>query len=965
MNVFRRLGAIFIIALKRLFAQRRLALLTALGLMVAVALTLSVPLYADAVYGRTLSQTLLERIQPGDSRPPFAYMFRQISLADQPMKWDKVLEANAYFSEQASADLGLPPKQVVHFFKTNFLGLFPSGVDSSYLTIRNRLAYIGVGTATGIANHIILKEGSFPATATGRLSDPIETLIHEDFATKLGMQVGETYLLFGDRGGPGAASVQILVRVAGVWQPKDALDEYWFYEPWALSEVFVVPEDTFTSVIIPRLADPVYLALWYLVLDGSSVQPGDTPALLARMTAVQQQATQYLPGIRLEVSPARALLRYQTAASLLTILLFAFSIPIVGLILAFISLVVGLTVGQQRNEIAVLRSRGGTTFQVIGIACFEALVLNALALALAWPLSKVLATTIGRTQSFLNFSDSANVEILMSPPILRFGLAMAAIALLIQVIPTLAAARHTIITYKQERARTLRPPWWQRAWLDVLLLIPTAYGIYMLRKQETLIALPLLETTQPNDPFQNPLLFLIPSLGVFALTLVILRLLPLLMRAVTWLVAHTRSVGLLLAARHLARVPGFYAAPLLLLILTLSLSAFTASLAQTLDNHLYDQTYYQFGADMRVDELGQNAESVDRSSGAMTGTSTNRATGQGQRWLFLPISEHLKIPGVEAASRVGRYSVGARLPGGSVSATFIGVDRVDFPTVAYWRRDFGPDPLGALMNALAAAPEGVLVSRETMEKSSLHIGDTVRLQPHDYGASDELALEIVGDFDLFPTWYASDGPLFVGNLDYYFEQVGGEVPYDVWLKTGASHDYARIAEDIEGLGLTVVKWDAPSLKITQAQRRPERQGLFGLLSVGFAAAALFTVLGFLLYALFSFRRRTIELGILRAVGLSGGQMTAFLAWELTFLIVTGLIAGTGLGAWISGLFIPYLQVGDEATARVPPFLVEIAWPAIFRIYALFGLLFVAALVVLAVLLIRMKIYQAIKLGETV
>ena len=153
--------------------------------------------------------------------------------------------------------------------------------------------------------------------------------------------------------------------------------------------------------------------------------------------------------------------------------------------------------------------------------------------------------------------------------------------------------------------------------------------------------------------------------------------------------------------------------------------------------------------------------------------------------------------------------------------------------------------------------------------------------------------------------------------------------------------------------------------IVDEQRRPERQGLFGLLSVGFVAAALLTVLGFLLYALFSFRRRIIELGILRAVGLSAGQMTLFLAWELVFLIVTGLVAGTVLGAWISDLFIPYLQVGAGPAARVPPFLVEIAWPAIFRIYALFGLLFVVALVVLVVLLRRMKIFQAIKLGETV
>jgi putative ABC transport system permease protein len=89
-----------------------------------------------------------------------------------------------------------------------------------------------------------------------------------------------------------------------------------------------------------------------------------------------------------------------------------------------------------------------------------------------------------------------------------------------------------------------------------------------------------------------------------------------------------------------------------------------------------------------------------------------------------------------------------------------------------------------------------------------------------------------------------------------------------------------------------------------------------------------------------------------------------LAWELAFLILIGVVAGTGLGAWVSELFIPYLQVGTGPSAHIPPFVVEIAWPAIFRIYALFGLLFVAALGGLAALLLRMKIFQAVKLGET-
>jgi putative ABC transport system permease protein len=226
-----------------------------------------------------------------------------------------------------------------------------------------------------------------------------------------------------------------------------------------------------------------------------------------------------------------------------------------------------------------------------------------------------------------------------------------------------------------------------------------------------------------------------------------------------------------------------------------------------------------------------------------------------------------------------------------------------------------------------------------------------------------MGLKIVGAFNLFPSWYPEDGPLLVGNLDYFFEQMGGEQPYDVWLRTNPNADYPKLIEGVRELYLRLLNYDISPLELVQEQSRPERQGLFGLLSVGFMALALLTVLGFLLYALFSFRRRFIELGMLRAIGLSAGQMMVFLASELAFLLLIGIAAGTGLGVWVSNLFIPYLQVGTDVTSRIPPFLVQIDWLSIFRIYILFGLLFVIALGALAALLLRMKIFQAVKLGE--
>ena len=97
---------------------------------------------------------------------------------------------------------------------------------------------------------------------------------------------------------------------------------------------------------------------------------------------------------------------------------------------------------------------------------------------------------------------------------------------------------------------------------------------------------------------------------------------------------------------------------------------------------------------------------------------------------------------------------------------------------------------------------------------------------------------------------------------------------------------------------------------------------------------------------------------------SGDFLSLFLGWELVFLMVIGIGAGTGIGVWISNLFIPYLQVGSGPAAQVPPFVVQISWPDVFRFYILFGLLFAGALAILVVLLLRMRIFQAIKLGET-
>ena len=964
MKYFLRTSAIIVVATKRIFAQQWLALALLLGLISSIVLVMSIPLYADAVYYRLLREELTATgINATYSRPPFAYMFRYLGSTYGPQEWEDITQLDTYLTRQAASELGLPHKKTIRYFKTDNFRLFPTD-QIAYADTTDPLEWVNLGFISGFEQAVNIIEGRFPAVSPSDSEEAIEVLVSRELADELGLQVGEQYMLFrriraqnGD-----SQRYQTPVLISGVWVPADLNSDVWFYNPSTLETLFVVPEESYHNRVAPVYPKDVNLGLWYMVMDGSDVTSSDVGRLLARGRRVELRVTSLLANSQLSISPLDALRRYQRESGLLTTLLYAFSVPIIGLLLAFIGLVVGLAVARQRNEVAILRSRGATVGQVAGISGLEALSLGVLALVCSVPLSFLVARLIGSTRSFLNFTIESDLRLVMTQSTLQFGIGAVLIAFLAQTLPSLTAARHTIVTYKMEMARTLRPPWWQRAYLDILLLIPAGYGIYLLRKQGS-ISMP--GTVTDDSIFQNPLLFLIPALAIFSLTLVTLRVLPIFMHVVAWFASKGGGVGLLLASRHLARNRGMYTAPMILLVLTLSLSAFTTSLAQTLDGHLFDRAYYKVGSDGRLVELGD----TPLAPGGFGGSQASSTSDDGvvtPSWTFVPVSEHMKVPNIKAATRFARFEARVHLDGRWRDAHVFGIDRLDFPKAAYWRRDFAAASLGSLMNSLALESEGVLVNRKLMRQFGLRVGDTITVAAARYGLRAEMQMKIMGDFSYFPTWYPEDdGPLVVGNLDYLFQRMGGQFPYDVLVRTDPRTDYEGMIRELRQHDINVINHYSARQRIVEEQKLPQRQGLFGVLSVGFLAAALLTVLGFLLYTLFSFRRRFIELGTLRSIGLSSGQMTTFLAWELAFLILVGIGAGTLLGTSVSNQFIPYLQVGNTAADLAPPFLVGIAWPAITRVYALFGILFVAALGVLVTLLMRMKIFQAIKLGETV
>ena len=936
-----------------------------LGLVVAVGLLSSVPLYADAAQNRLL-QGRLE--SPGTAagtetvaiQEPFSFLWRYIGAWHGNVTWDRYLPVRQYLMEQAPITIDLPLRSQVHHVATDKLRLFPA-TGAAFIP-NEPLLWTSLGFITGLQEHIQIVEGHFPSP--GQVGEPVEVLVSQTTADLLGLQVGEIYVLFV----PGQAGVQIPVRIAGVWQADDRRDPFWFYQPDTFNELLLTAEEAFVGQVVPVLKTPVATAVWYQVYDGSRVRPATVNRLLGNVAAAQARATALLDNTSLDASPVATLQSYGRSASLLTLVLTIFSLPVIGLVAYFISLIAGMVVQRGQSEIAVLRSRGITRRQILNLYLLEGVWLGSLGLAGGLLLGRLIAQLMSRTRTFLdpgiltgNSAAGSPVVIIFTPLSLAYALAGVALTLVALLIPALAASKHSIVTLRWEQARSLLAPLWQRYFLDLLLLIPPFYGWYQLTRQGGLAL-----AASGSDPFSNPLLFLVPVLFCFSLALLCMRFFPLLIRLLAWLVAWLPGTTLLLTLRQLARSTGQYVGPLLLLSLTVSLATFTASMAVTLDNHLTDQVYYQVGADLSLAELGESTEETTTVTLPGQTTTTTSSSSTEAQWLFLPVSEHLNVPGVKAAARVGDYSATARLGGRQQAGRILGIDRLDFPQVAFYRPDFAfQESLGELMNRLAATSDGILVSSDFLAQQGLSVGDPLRLTVGVAGQYAEVSFTVVGALSLFPTLYPQDGPFFVANLEHLYDALGGTYPYDVWLATDDSVPGSDIVEGVRDLGLVVVTSQDARQMIAVEQTRPERQGLFGLLSVGFVAAALLTVVGFLVYAIVSFQRRFIELGMLRAIGLSRWQMAAFLAGEIAILILTGATLGSGLGILASRLFIGYFQIGSDKTALVPPFVVQIAWQQVGLILAILGVMFILAVAVLMVLLNRLRVFEAVKLGETV
>ena len=943
-----------VFAAKRLLHKSQLIIATVLGLIITVTLVTAVPVFADGMseflLQRELTEPNTERRQPSSS-----ILLRHFSRPQQnepPTAVEDYLLADNFFAHRMPQLTSMDEIGQVSYLQTDVHPVLPFEASIQAGRRQRTLKYAWFATASDLLDNIMFIEGRPASSEIGSIEvDGAESLLLEasasnDLLDKFGYLVGDRIkLIYEDENTE--EEHPIVFDIVGRWVPTEPENRsYWFYNPDSTYNRggFVVNRDVLLETLVGRYPGIFYEATWYSNFDPASIRASNYRAVAGGLVTLRASTNSILPGTKLDYSPQDIIVRFNEKLFFLKLLLFILAAPVVAIILYYVSLTAGMVVDQQRNEIAVLKSRGVGTHQIVGVYIMEGLLVAAVALIIGPLLALGLAQVIGKTYTFLVFTNRENLPLMLTQQHYLYAAGAVLLAMLATLAPAIAAARLSVVEFKQDVSRTLRKPLYQRFFLDFLMVGLVIYGYMTLRNRDSLLSF-----GPSGELFSDPLLVIMPVLFIFALALLFLRFIPYVVALLAFAGNRFWGVGIHLGLRQIGRSPGQYTRLVLLLILTFALGTFSASMAATIDRNISDRAYYSVGSDILFEESGY-------------------WDADNEVWIIQPADLHAKAvdangePMLEQFARLWHDSDAHFVPPGRTQAEVInvyGVDPIPFAKTVWWRSDFSLHHLNSMMNALAGDERALLADQS-------YFGDELLLRPGDpltiRFSQTDLDFYIAGWIDDFPTHYPERGPYVVANLDYVHRNIG-ESPWDILGVPAGDNQAPEIADAIWELSIDLLRYNVAQNLIQDSRADATQTGTFGILTVGFIISTLLTLLGFLLYSFLSFRRRLQEFGVLRAMGLSVRQMINLFMFENGFLIGMGTLVGTLLGILTGNLFIPFLQLSADQFADTPAFVIETAWGDIAKIFLVLGVVLAVAVPVSIWMLRRIRIHEAMKFGD--
>jgi|GEM_PF-502561 len=949
--------------IKQIIKNWKLEFILLLGLVLAVGVFSSISIYTDGVLQMMMTDSWLSASSP--NYPPGTIKI----VDDQWRDYHPILSQGRGRRDQQQAFLQY--KNLDNYLQENLPRVYQT--EQQYYGLMGNLEREAISPADGseglvntyadirfmenLEEQVEIIAGRWYEPDNN--SDRVEVVIDENARSEMDMSVGDIvrYPLQTDS----EQRKYLHLEVVGVYRVNQEAynSPIWVRRP-PFSESVFVSREKFEELVVREDTQP-YRYEWYFLFDHQDIRFHEVSGMLQRLNRLETEMAGFSDNIRKTTNPLTVLSSVVDEAERLELLLLILSLPVMGIIFYYIILSARLTIQRRGNEIAMLRSRGAGILQIVFSYLIEWGLLGAAAFLIGPRLGLLIARVMGASSGFLEFVDRRPLAAIITPDARVFALytvLAAVVSCLVLVIP---ASRQSIVSYKRNITRQQSKSVWQRYYLDFVFLLFSIFGYRVLQNQIEGIQE---GTASASELILDPLLFLVPVLFIATAGLLSMRIIPWIFKFLSYLTNRLPEVTLSVTLKQYFRNSAQTTPLIFFIIMTVSLGIYASSIARTIDQNFVDSTYYEQGADAVL--MAQWTFSSGRmlSPGGMRGGPGEEpeAPEIGEREISEPpFYVHKELTGVNDAARVFTQQTNFRIGGRRVSSgTLMGIDPEDFASVSWYRRDLTEYHLHHYLNLLLRSREAALVNREFFEENSLELGEWVTINHK----GQEIDFYIAGIIDLWPSVSPQEFPLLVSNLDYIQSQYLLE-PYEVWLDINQEASLQTIVNELAEEGIYVARIQDTESMIVSENREPQRMGLFGMLSIGFVVSALITVLGFFLYNFLSIKSRLLQFGIMRSLGLSLKQLISILSLEQILSVGIAFGLGTLFGTLTSVYFLPFLQISQQLAGTVPKFRPVVQSGDIMRILVLLGGALILSLIVLGIILVKLKLHEAIQLGEEV
>jgi len=731
---------------------------------------------------------------------------------------------------------------------------------------------------------------TFPGEIRQLSGSPAGVLLAQQTAANLHVRPGDKVSI----GRAGAAPA--VVTVAGVVDlpQADSLFQKVGAPPTSQpsappDNVILLPQATFNKVIGhgPSAANPALTNQIHVARDAPL--SADPAAAYESVIGAAHNLEAHLAGTAIVGNNLGAALEGARSDAIYAQMLFLF-LGLPGAVLAALLTAALASAGadRRRAEQSLLRTRGLAPRKVAQLAVAEALLVGAVGGA--------IGLGVGAAASRLAFGpapagSSASVTLTWAAIAFTVGLAIATFTVLVPALRdlrtrTVAQGRHTV-----GRPRT---PWWMKGGVD-LILIAGALVVFWASSANnySLVLAPegVATISVSYWAFLGPaLLWLGAAMLLWRIANLALshgsRPLARLIRPLTGRLSQSGAASMSRQRRPLARA-------VVLLALAISFAASTATFNATYQQQAEADAQLSNGADVTVTEPPGLRVGPAAAAGMQTVAGVQHVEPIQHRFAYVG-ADLQDLYGVRPASITGATALQDAYFAGGTTKT--------------------------LMAKLAAQPDAILVSDETVKDFQLAPGDLINLRLQDSRTKklQSVPFHYAGIVKEFPT--APKDSFFVANADYITKATGSNAVGAFLVDTGGNNQSAVEANLQQRLGAATT-----ITNVTQARSQVGSSltsvNLAGLTRLELVFAVLLAACagGIVLAVGLAERRRS--LAILSVLGARRRQLRGLALSEGLLITIGGLVGG-GLIAWgLSQMLIKVLTgVFDP-----PPSVIAIPW----------------------------------------